>query len=258
MKKFKKNKLSKIIFFTTFIACSGLTGVSLAAEPVSGFNCTEDEIAAYIDKSTYQRGVGAGFNTSPNIVEYIPVFTNKELLEKGENGTDCNTIFGASMEDFGELTSVFDKIQGIFTDPVGTGTQIANEASKRVNEIYASMNKTQSKSMCDRLSKKAATNAIGDQINQVWRENTRGTVLSGVGMNGRMIGEDVLNGGGVSVTDPIGKNFSYQIIKNMLGQNGKYVGRVLKSDGSINDRGLSNGGSGVVDDVLDTIEGKIF
>lgn len=255
MKKFNKNKLSTIIFLSTYLS---LTGIAHADDPVSSLDCTDDEISAYLDKSTYKRGVGVGFNTAPNITEYVPAFTNKELIEKGQDGTDCNTIFDASMEDFGEVTDVFDKITSIFSDPIGSGTDVANEASKRVSEIYEKMGETFNKTMCQRLSKKAATNVIGDQINQVWRENTKGTVLSGVSMNGKMIGQDVLEGNGISVTDPVGKNFSYQIIKNMLGQNGKYVGRVLSSDGSIKDKSISNSGSGYVDDVLDNIEKSIF
>jgi len=260
MKNFKIKKLYKIIFFTTFMSAAGASFAAeqLGAEPVNGFNCTEDEIAAYIDKSDYKRAVGVGFNTSPNITEFIPVYTNKELLEKGADGTDCNTIFGASMEDFGEISATIDKITSIFNGDIGSGTDIANEANKRVGEIYDKMTATLSKSMCNRLSKKAVGNVIGDQINQVWRENTSGTVLNGVSVNGRIAGQDILNGGGISVTDPIGKNFSYQIIKNMLGQNGSYVSRVLKSDGSINDKGIGNAGSGYVDDALDSIEDSIF
>lgn len=259
MKNFKINKLSKIIFFASFMATTGMAvAADATTEPVSGFNCTDDEIAAYIDKSGYKRPAGVGFNTSPNINEYIPVYTNKELIEKGSDGTDCNTIFGASMDDFGEITDAFDKIVGIFSDPIGSGTDVANEANKRVGDIYDKMSATLSKSMCNRLSKKAASNVIGDQINQVWRENTAGTVLSGVSVNGRIAGQDILNGGGISVTDPIGKNFSYQIIKNMLGQNGQYVSRVLKSDGTLNDNRIENSGSGYVDDALDSIEKSIF
>lgn len=255
MKKFNKNKLSTIIFLSSYLT---FTGIAHADDPVSSLDCTDDEVSAYLDKSTYKRGVGVGFNTAPNIYEYVPAFTNRELIEKGQDGTDCNTIFGATMEDFGEITDIYDKITSIFDDPIGSGTDIANEASKRVSEIYAKMGETFKKTMCQRLSKKAATNAIGDQINQVWRENTKGTVLSGVGLNGKMIGQDVLEGNGISITDPIGKNFSYQIIKNMLGQNGKYVGRVLSSDGTIKDKSISNSGSGYVDDVLDSIEKSIF
>lgn len=255
MKIFKKNKLTLSLFFISYLS---FNSIAHADDPISSLDCTDDEIGAYIDKSTYKRGVGVGFNTAPNITEYVPAFMNRELIEKGQDGTDCNTIFDASMGDFGSVTDAIDKIVGIFQDPIGAGTDIANEASKRVSEIYEKMGETFNKTMCQRLSKKAATNAIGDQINQVWRENTRGTVLSGVGMNGRIVGQEVLNGNGISVTDPVGKNFSYQIIKNMLGQNGKYVGRVLSSDGTIKDRSISNSGSGYVDDVLDGIEKSIF
>lgn len=228
------------------------------AAPINNLDCTDEEIATYIDQSGYQRE--RGFNTIPNYEEYKPAHIKKETIENGEEaGNSCTTIFDEGIDTSGGK-AVWDKVSGIFSDPIGTITGIGKSATGRIEDIYEQMSEQLKKGVCERLSMDNVQDTIGDKLNKVYRESTSDTVLSGttVGM------DDILTGGGINggtTIDPseaIGKNFTYKIIKNQLGKNGSTIAKLLDISNPNQAGKVIDYGSGAVEDQLDAIEDAIF
>lgn len=228
------------------------------AAPINNLDCTEEEIATYIDQSGYQRE--RGFNTIPNYEEYKPAHIHKEGVENGaEAANACTTIFDEGI-DTSSGKAVWEKVSGIFSDPIGTITGIGKSATGRIEEIYGQMSEQLKKGVCERLSMDNVQNTVGDRLNKVYRESTGDTVLSGTQVNM----DNILTGGGINggttidPSDAIGKNFTYKIIKNQIGKNGSTIAKLLDINNPNQAGRVIDYGSGAVDDQLDTIEDAIF
>lgn len=228
------------------------------AAPINNMDCSDAEVAGYLDQSKYQKD--RGFNTIPNYDEYKAPHMNREKLEKGDAAGDtCSTIFDEGIDTSGGK-AVWDKVSGILSDPIGTLSEISQKSNKRIEDVYDDMSGQMKKGVCERLGKKSVGNATGDVLDKVYKESTKDSVLSGTKTNM----DKVLTGGGInggSTIDPsdaIGKNFTYSIIKNQLGKNGSTIAKLLDLDNPNGGKGVIKAGSGAVDGALDSLENAIF
>lgn len=231
-----------------------------AANTPSSLDCTDEEIAGYIDQSGYQKK--RGFNTIPNTTEFIKPAIAKTTIEKGaEAGDQCNTIFTEGV-DTTKSSEIFDKISGIFSDPVGSMTKAGEMAQERATDIYDKMSTEMEKGICKRLSTKGATESAGDQIDRLYKNQTKDTALSGTRINSSdILGNNGGIGGGTTVSNPsdaIGKNFSYQIIKNQLGQSSSSIAKLLDINNPNYNKNVINVGKDIANDQLEGLEDSIF
>jgi len=248
----------KRIFPLFILACAIHTA---NAGPINSLDCSDEEIAKYVDQSGFQKK--RGFNTIPNTTEYIPAYSEKVEKENGpEAAEQCNTIFSDGI-DMSSASDVFGSMQDILNDPVGAATKAGTAAQERVMDVYNGMSEQLKKGVCDRLSTKSVSNTVGDQIDTLYKSQTKDTTLSGTRINT----SDILtNGGGIGggstatadVSDVVGKNFTYNIIKNQLGNSSSSIAKLLDFTNDKQGSAIVDYGSDIVNDNLDSIVDSIF
>lgn len=229
------------------------------AAQVNSLDCTDEEVAKYVDQSNFQKG--RGYNTAPNTGEFINAEMEKARITQGDEAAEqCNTIFSEGI-DMSSASSVFDKIQGIFNDPVGAITSVGKTAQDRVKSVYEEMSSEMEKGICERLSTDNVQKTVGDQIDTVYRSQTKDSVLSG----SKIETSDILtNGGGIGggmtadPSDAIGKNFTYSIIKNMLGKNSSSIAKLLDFSNPNQADAIIDYGVDIATDQMDALEDSIF
>lgn len=249
----------KRIFPLFILACAIQTA---NAAPINSLDCSDDEIAKYVDQSGFQKK--RGFNTIPNTTEYIPAYAEKVAKENGpEAAAQCNTIFTDGV-DMSKAGDVFGSMKDILNDPVGAATKAGSMAQDRVTDIYNGMTEQLDKGVCDRLTMKSVSNTAGDQIDTLYKSQTKDTALSGTKINT----SDILgNAGGIGgsngqttadPSDAIGKNFTYNIIKNQLGNSSSSIAKLLDFTNPKQGGAIVDYGSDIVNDNLDSIVDSIF
>lgn len=247
----------KRIFPLFILACAVHTA---HAGPINSLDCSDDEIAKYVDQSGFQKK--RAFNTIPNTTEYIPAYAEKVAKENGpEAAEQCNTIFSDGV-DMSKASDVFGGLQDILNDPVGSATKAGTMAQERVTDVYNGMSEQLKKGVCDRLTMKSVSKTAGDQIDTLYKSQTKDTALSGTRVNT----SDILgNGGGIGgaqttadPSDAIGKNFTYNIIKNQLGNSSSSIAKLLDFTNDKQGSAIVDYGSDIVNDNLDSIVDSIF
>ena len=233
------------------------------AAPINSLDCSDDEIAGYADQSNYKKK--RGFNTIPNTKEYIPAAIAKTAIENGEDaGDQCNTIFTEGV-DTSKASEIYKNVTDILSDPVGSMSKVGEMASKRAYDTLLSMSEDLKKGLCKRLGEENAKNKAGDQIDRVYRDQTKDTELAGTRINSSEVFGNSGIGGGLgngsttgSVEDVVGKNFTYNIIKNQLGKNSSSIAKLLDFTNPNQADVIIKAGSGEVDNQLDKLEDAIF
>lgn len=249
----------KRIFPLLILACAIQT---VNAAPINSLDCSDDEVAKYADQSGFQKK--RAFNTIPNTTEYIPAAAEKTAIENGADAAkQCNTIFSDGI-DMSKASDVFGSMQDILDDPIGAATKAGQAAQDRVSDVYKSMTDQLGKGVCERLSTKSVSHTVGDQIDTLYKSQTKDTALSGTRVNT----SDILtNGGGIgggrgpTVADPsdaVGKNFTYNIIKNQLGNSSSTIAKLLDFSNPKQGSSIVDYGSDIVNDNLDSIVDSIF
>lgn len=247
----------KRIFPLFILACAVHTA---HAGPINSLDCSDDEIAKYVDQSGFQKK--RAFNTIPNTTEYIPAYAEKVAKENGpEAAEQCNTIFSDGV-DMSKASDVFGGLQDILNDPVGSATKAGTMAQERVTDVYNGMSEQLKKGVCDRLTMKSVSKTAGDQIDTLYKSQTKDTALSGTRVNT----SDILgNAGGINgsqttadPSDAIGKNFTYNIIKNQLGNSSSSIAKLLDFTNEKQGSAIVDYGSDIVNDNLDSIVDSIF
>jgi hypothetical protein len=247
----------KRIFPLFILACAIQTA---NAGPINSLDCSDDEIAKYVDQSGFQKK--RGFNTIPNTTEYIPAYAEKVAKENGPEAADqCNTIFSDGV-DMSKASDVFGSMQDILNDPVGAATKAGEAAQERVSDVYNGMSEQLKKGVCDRLSTKGASKTVGDQVDTLYKSQTKDTALSGTKVNtSDILGNGGGIGGGQTTADPsdaVGKNFTYNIIKNQLGNSSSSIAKLLDFSNPKQGGAIVDYGSDIVNDNLDSIVDSIF
>ena len=247
----------KRIFPLFILACAVHTA---HAGPINSLDCSDDEVAKYVDQSGFQKK--RAFNTIPNTTEYIPAYAEKVAKENGpEAAEQCNTIFSDGV-DMSKASEVFGGLQDILNDPVGSATKAGTMAQERVTDVYNGMSEQLKKGVCDRLTMKSVSKTAGDQIDTLYKSQTKDTALSGTRVNT----SDILgNAGGINgsqttadPSDAIGKNFTYNIIKNQLGNSSSSIAKLLDFTNDKQGSAIVDYGSDIVNDNLDSIVDSIF
>lgn len=245
----------KRIFPLFILACAIQTA---NAAPINSLDCSDDEIAKYVDQSGFQKK--RGFNTIPNTTEYIPAYAEKVAKENGpEAAEQCNTIFsdGIEMKDITEVfAGINEKLGG--NSPSTSAGQAGQE---RVEDVYTQMSGELKKGVCDRLTMKAVSKTAGDQIDSLYKSQTKDTALSGTKINTSDILGNAGGIGGQTTADPsdaIGKNFTYNIIKNQLGNSSSSIAKLLDFTNPKQGSAIVDYGSDIVNDNLDSIVDSIF
>lgn len=247
----------KRIFPLFILACAVHTA---HAGPINSLDCSDDEVAKYVDQSGFQKK--RAFNTIPNTKEYIPAYAEKVAKENGpEAAEQCNTIFSDGV-DMSKASEVFGGLQDILNDPVGSATKAGTMAQERVTDVYNGMSEQLKKGVCDRLTMKSVSKTAGDQIDTLYKSQTKDTALSGTRVNT----SDILgNAGGINgsqttadPSDAIGKNFTYNIIKNQLGNSSSSIAKLLDFTNDKQGSAIVDYGSDIVNDNLDSIVDSIF
>lgn len=239
----------------TILSSSIMTAYASTTE--SSIDCTDEEINAYMDQSGFKKK--RAFNTIPNTDEYIKAEIERKKIEEGAEADDCLTIFDEGV-DTSKADEVLTTIKDVLNDPIGGLSKAGDIASERIGEMYEETTKQMKKGICDRLSTEGVTDSVGDEIDKIYKEETKDTALYGTRVNS----EDILtNGGGIggSTVDPseaIGKNFTYQIIKNQLGKNSGYIARILDISNPNQAGVISDAGGDILDDNIDALEDSIF
>lgn len=245
----------KRIFPLFILACAIQTA---NAAPINSLDCSDDEIAKYVDQSGFQKK--RGFNTIPNTTEYIPAYAEKVAKENGpEAAEQCNTIFsdGIEMKDITEVfAGINEKLGG--NSPSTSAGQAGQE---RVEDVYTQMSGELKKGVCDRLTMKSVSKTAGDQIDSLYKSQTKDTALSGTKINTSDILGNAGGIGGQTTADPsdaIGKNFTYNIIKNQLGNSSSSIAKLLDFTNPKQGSAIVDYGSDIVNDNLDSIVDSIF
>jgi hypothetical protein len=234
--------------------------MSVYATPVeNSLDCSETEINSYMDQSGFKKK--KAFNTLPNTEEFIKAEIAKKKVENGEDADDCVTIFdeGVDTTKSGELLGT---ISEIMNDPMGGLSKAGTMATDRMKDLYEQTHAQLKKGLCERLTTESVTGSIGDQVDQVYKAGTKDTVLQGAKVNTSDI---FTNGGGIggggATADPseaIGKNFTYQILKNQLGKNASSIARMLDITNPNQADVVGDVTGDILDDNLDTLEDSIF
>lgn len=231
---------------------------SANAAQINSLDCSDDEIAKYVDQSGFQKK--RGFNTIGNTSEYSGAYLEKVKAEKGADAaSQCNTIFTDGI-DTSSAAAAMSTIKDILNDPAGAATKAGQAAQERVQDVYKSMSDQLDKGLCDRLSTKGATKTVGSEIDTLYKSQTKDTALSGT----KISSTDLLgNAGGVAgaTTDPsdaVGKNFTYNIIKNQLGNSSSSIAKLLDFTNAKQGSTIVDYGSDIVNDNLDSIVDSIF
>lgn len=245
----------KRIFPLFILACAIQTA---NAAPINSLDCSDDEIAKYVDQSGFQKK--RGFNTIPNTTEYIPAYAEKVAKENGpEAAEQCNTIFsdGIEMKDITEVfAGINEKLGG--NSPSTSAGQAGQE---RVEDVYTQMSGELKKGVCDRLTMKSVSKTAGDQIDSLYKSQTKDTALSGTKINTSDILGNAGGIGGQKTADPsdaVGKNFTYNIIKNQLGNSSSSIAKLLDFTNPKQGSAIVDYGSDIVNDNLDSIVDSIF
>jgi hypothetical protein len=245
----------KRIFPLFILACAIQTA---NAAPINSLDCSDDEIAKYVDQSGFQKK--RGFNTIPNTTEYIPAYAEKVAKENGpEAAEQCNTIFsdGIEMKDITEVfAGINEKLGG--NSPSTSAGQAGQE---RVEDVYTQMSGELKKGVCDRLTMKSVSKTAGDQIDSLYKSQTKDTALSGTKINTSDILGNAGGIGGQTTADPsdaVGKNFTYNIIKNQLGNSSSSIAKLLDFTNPKQGGAIVDYGSDIVNDNLDSIVDSIF
>lgn len=245
----------KRIFPLFILACAIQTA---NAAPINSLDCSDDEIAKYVDQSGFQKK--RGFNTIPNTTEYIPAYAEKVAKENGpEAAEQCNTIFsdGIEMKDITEVfAGINEKLGG--NSPSTSAGQAGQE---RVEDVYTQMSGELKKGVCDRLTMKSVSKTAGDQIDSLYKSQTKDTALSGTKINTSDILGNAGGIGGQTTADPsdaVGKNFTYNIIKNQLGNSSSSIAKLLDFTNPKQGSAIVDYGSDIVNDNLDSIVDSIF
>lgn len=245
----------KRIFPLFILACAIQTA---NAAPINSLDCSDDEIAKYVDQSGFQKK--RGFNTIPNTTEYIPAYAEKVAKENGpEAAEQCNTIFsdGIEMKDITEVfAGINEKLGG--NSPSTSAGQAGQE---RVEDVYTQMSGELKKGVCERLTMEAVSKTAGDQIDSLYKSQTKDTALSGTKINTSDILGNAGGIGGQTTADPsdaIGKNFTYNIIKNQLGNSSSSIAKLLDFTNPKQGSAIVDYGSDIVNDNLDSIVDSIF
>lgn len=230
--------------------------VHCIAEPINNLDCSDDEVSGYLDKSKFKRP--QGFNTIPNYEnEYKPTHIYKEQLENGTTGNSCSTIFDEGISS-STANDVWDKIVGVFDDPIGSMSSVGDKAMERIGKLYENTSDQLKKGICKRLSTKAVTGAIGDQMDGIYKSTTKDSVLSGTSTD---FGDIFSTSNGNTTVDPsdaVGKNFTYKILRNQIGKNASTVSKLLDLNSSSAGSSVGKTGGKAVDSQLDALENTIF
>jgi hypothetical protein len=153
-------------------------------------------------------------------------------------------------------------MQDILNDPVGAATKAGEAAQERVSDVYNGMSEQLKKGVCDRLSTKGASKTVGDQVDTLYKSQTKDTALSGTKVNtSDILGNGGGIGGGQTTADPsdaVGKNFTYNIIKNQLGNSSSSIAKLLDFSNPKQGGAIVDYGSDIVNDNLDSIVDSIF
>ena len=245
----------KRIFPLFILACAIQTA---NAAPINSLDCSDDEIAKYVDQSGFQKK--RGFNTIPNTTEYIPAYAEKVAKENGpEAAEQCNTIFsdGIEMKDITEVfAGINEKLGG--NSPSTSAGQAGQE---RVEDVYTQMSGELKKGVCERLTMESVSKTVGNQIDSLYKSQTKDTALSGTKINTSDILGNAGGIGGQTTVDPsdaIGKNFTYNIIKNQLGNSSSSIAKLLDFTNPKQGSAIVDYGSDIVNDNLDSIVDSIF
>lgn len=225
----------------------------------NSMDCTEEEVNGYIDQSGFKKK--KAFNTIPNTEEYIKAEIAKKRIEEGANADDCVTIFDEGI-DTTKGNEMLGTITDIINDPMGGLSKAGSMATERIGDLYKQTNKELEKGICERLSTESVTETVGDQVDKVYKTETKDTVLYGSKVNTSDIFKNGggIGGGNVSV-DPsagIGKNFTYQILKNQIGKNASSIARILDISNPNQAEVAGDAAGDILNDNLDIIEDSIF
>jgi len=117
------------------------------------------------------------------------------------------------------------------------------------------------KGVCERLTMESVSKTVGDQIDSLYKSQTKDTALSGTKINTSDILGNAGGIGGQTTADPsdaIGKNFTYNIIKNQLGNSSSSIAKLLDFTNPKQGSAIVDYGSDIVNDNLDSIVDSIF
>lgn len=240
------------------VLSSSIMNIHASTVVENSMDCSEEEVNAYMDESGFKKK--RAYNTSPNTSEFIKAEIEKKKMDGGEDADDCVTIFDEGV-DMSKAGGMMSTIEDIINDPMGGLSKAGSMATDRVKELYEQTSKELEKGLCERLSTEGVSDSVGDQINKVYKTETKDSVLYGT----KVDASDILKSGGgigggttVDPSDAVGKNFTYQIIKNQIGKNASSIARILDISNPNQAQVIQDVTGDILNDNLDILENSIF
>lgn len=187
MNKIKTVLLTSIFLYSSFSMAqiNGEMGEtsSIWNAPFSDLDCSDEEVAAYLDQSDFKKPMG--FNTLPSYKEFNDPVVAMETIEKGEEAASqgCATIFtegGFNFDATGlNLDNLVSGIQDMIGGFGGNLSSLANSAADGLDELRESYTEVLQESICERLKPENFQETIYSQIEDVYKKTTSGSILQG-------------------------------------------------------------------------------
>lgn len=186
---------------------SGNTSVSTAVNPskfkqFNELDCSYEEVNNYLDKSKSPKT--KAFSTSPSFSNTFKKTASKSAAKrKGEDEAECQTIFHDINFDALDDLSISSISAGLPSfDSFGSMmSDLGNKAGEQLGNLAGDLYGVLREGFCSRLSSDYVGDLAGDLVDDVYKQETKGTNLEGTKVN--------------KLDTEAGQNsFTYKVIKN--------------------------------------------
>ena len=235
-------------------------------KPITTFDCSSIEVSNYMSQLNYSNP--KGMSNIPSVIEIEPAILKSKEIEYGKEANECLTIFndGSFQDGIDSAKGLWDKMNGLFSDPVGTLTKAGQMAADRAKEMYTTVEKEYKKGICRRLNSEGLKQM--DKIDHAVSTYVAGGSNAGGGYVSQhdfkkeinmdnikiLAGED----GNVTREDLVANHFTYLVVQNMMGKGSKDVNSILQMDSKNYSRYLERFGIKFIEGKFDDLEDIIF
>lgn len=230
--------------------------------PITSFDCGTVEVSNYMSQLNYSNP--KGMTNVPSVLEIEPAILKSKEIEYGAEANECLTIFndGTFQKTVDSAKGLWDKLGGLFKDPVGTMTKAGEMAAERAKDMYKNMETQYKKGICQRLNNGDLKGAAIDHIEHALETSgsTRDTYapVKKFEDDFNYKNLEALGNGEITREELVANHFTYMVVQNMMGKGSQDVNSVLQMDAPEYTGYLKDMGVNFIDGKLDDIEDFIF
>lgn len=247
------------------VEMEGYTNPMPNVQPITTFDCGTVEISNYMTQLNYKNP--KGMSNIPAVFEFEPAVLKSKEIEYGKEATECLTIFndGTYEEMVDKVTDVWEGLTGLFDNPMGGISKITGMATEKAKELYKNLEGEFKKGICQRLSKDAVKDMIGNQIQVSFEEHAKATSSRGSSNSAAvrdfaesLVSNNLIPNKKMTYDDMAAKHFTYLLIQGQIKKGGKEINNVLQMNPEQFGEYIGGLGVEIMDDLFKEIEGEIF